>query len=210
MATEFALTHTATEPSQIIHSGSLVSLANWVNVSWFYPDNFEPKEVIETSRSFVVLGQHLVYKFQKPTTTERRAAFCEQWKRACEEIFDNQPSAHGLYHGLRLLKWVDEEPRWYKDVFHKNLNPTRPPREGDHVVIVMRRIPSSAQFSYNIRRPRTLSEDRIHAIADSLARLHQRQAGYSTSALVDPIDPLTPFSGRKFLQKSARFYYLLF
>lgn len=70
-----------------------LSLPQWLEVSWFYPEGFKREQVIETARSWVVLGNGIVYKFLKLDQTSEedpRKLFTRKWQAACEEIVDNQ------------------------------------------------------------------------------------------------------------------------
>lgn len=153
-----------------------LSLAQWLELSWFYPAGFEKERITETARAWVVLGNDVVYKFLKagseaPTPRE---AFRKRWRASCEELLDNRPFAPDLYLGLRLLRWVDDEPQWISESPGFDLNPLAAPTRADDVAIVMRRIPDADRLSHQLERRDGIPKRQISDIGRTLAAFHLR------------------------------------
>ena len=85
-----------------------LSLADWLDVAWFYPEDFRKERIVETSQSLLVFGESIVYKFLKSNTPNRTLSFGQRWAIACEEVLDNRELAPDLYLGLRLLRWIED------------------------------------------------------------------------------------------------------
>ena len=156
--------------------GERVSFAEWLEVSWFYPEGFRKEQIIETTRSWIVLGAQIVYKFLKVSEHAQadatsREFFAERWKAACEEVNDHRALAPDLYLGLRLLRWVDDEPVWISERPNDELDPFHPPLSADDVAIVMRRIPQG-QMLHKALRDQSISESEVRIIAPQLKRFH--------------------------------------
>lgn len=153
-----------------------LSLAQWLELSWFYPAGFEKERITETARAWVVLGNDVVYKFLKAGSDAAtpREAFRKRWRASCEELLDNRPFAPDLYLGLRLLRWVDDEPQWISESPGFDLNPLAAPARADDVAIVMRRIPDSDRLSHQLERREGISRRQISEIGHTLAEFHTR------------------------------------
>jgi aminoglycoside phosphotransferase family enzyme/predicted kinase len=168
-----------TDKPRLLHSGSDVPLADWLEVSWFYPQGFRKEKVVETDRSYIVIGQNVVYKFLKAAGGHTRGTFGERWQSACEEVLDNRELAPDLYLGLRMLRWIDDEPHWITELRCKDLLPESPPPDADDVVIVMRRIPAHSRLSRFVEDSREVSPMRISGLSKFLSKYykHRRRAG---------------------------------
>lgn len=160
----------------VVHSSPHLSLAQWLDLSWFYPAGFEKERITETSRAWIVLGNDVVYKFLKAGSeaSSPRESFRRRWRASCEELLDNRPFAPDLYLGLRLLRWVDDEPQWISESPGFDLNPRSAPSRADDVAIVMRRIPESARLSHQLESRRGIPRRQIAEIGRTLAAFHSK------------------------------------
>lgn len=161
------------EPTRsLIVTESPLSLPQWLEVSWFYPEGFVKERIVETERSFVVLGNGIAYKFLK-TSPERH--FSARWQAACEEVLDNISLAPELYLGLRVLRWIDDEPHWFSEYRSADLDPLRPPADADDVAIIMRRIPDGEMLHQALAAHRRRTDQTLRAAARTLRRFHEGQ-----------------------------------
>ncbi len=181
-----------------------LSLAQWLEVSWFYPAGFEKERITETSRAWIVLGNDVVYKFLKAGSdaATTREAFRKRWRASCEELLDNRPFAPDLYLGLRLLRWVDDEPQWISETPGFDLNPLAAPTSADDVAIVMRRIPDTGRLSHQLESKRGIPKRQVSHIGRTLAAFHQSiregraREGLKRSFEHDPDSALTALRDR--------------
>ena len=156
-------------------SGDL-SLAEWLDISWFYPEGFTRERIIETDRALVVIGKTLVYKFFKNSSDAASGkSFAERWQLACKEVLRNRETAPELYLGLRLLTWVDEQPVWFTELCNLELLTGTPPRDAQDVAIVMRRIPEADLLESNLADDRGISAGQINSMAGLLSSFHLRR-----------------------------------
>ncbi len=152
-----------------------LSLPQWLEVSWFYPEGFKREQVIETARSWVVLGNGIVYKFLKLDQTSEedpRKLFTRKWQAACEEIVDNQKWAPDLYLGLRLLRLSEDEPEWTSLYLPKDLNSKNIP-QGDDVAIIMRRVEEHNKLPNIANRSATQSEKALSLFSERIVEVHR-------------------------------------
>lgn len=168
------LQQAASKP-HLLHSGSDVPLSDWLEVSWFYPQGFRKDKVIETPRSYIVIGQNIVYKFLKTAEGHAQSTFAERWQSACEEVLDNRELAPDLHLGLRLLRWVDEEPHWITELRCKDLSPDSPPPDADDVALVMRRIPARSRLSHFVQEGREVSPVRLSGLCKFLSKYYRHR-----------------------------------
>jgi aminoglycoside phosphotransferase family enzyme len=165
-------------PNLLRREGGL-TLAEWLDLSWFYPDGFKKEKVLETDRSLIVFGESITYKFIKEeySVSQRGtpASFEERWKSACEEVQRNRELAPDLYLGLRVLRWIDDEPHWITEFRGKDLNPDRVPDAADEVAIVMRRIPEDSFLSNAIEVDIESVIDQGQRISRALAVFHGKR-----------------------------------
>ncbi len=122
-----------TQEHKVIATGDNLTLAEWLDVSWFYPEDFSPEKIHETQKSYIVEGQRKVLKFFKESPEN-------QWTMFCHEIVDNSSLAPNLYLGVMPLCWVDGEPSWGQLIPLGHMIVDRPPK-CDDLALVMRRIP---------------------------------------------------------------------
>ncbi len=165
--------------SQQSWARSELDLADWLELSWFYPQGFEKQEVRETRFAYVVLGESVVYKFLKPTPRSSQAvhdaSFPEIWRRVCLEIKRNRELAPELFLGVRLLRTIDNEPHWITELRSSELNPEEPPLNADQAAIVMRRIPEGHRLSEILLEEDELTHEQVAEIAKRLVRFHKRK-----------------------------------
>lgn len=158
---------------------SELDLADWLELSWFYPQGFEKQELRETRSSYVVLGESVVYKFLKLTSSSTHAlhdaGFPQIWRKVCLEIQRNRELAPDLFLGVRLLRTIDGEPHWITELRSAELNPEQPPAEADQAAIVMRRIPTSSRLSDILEQEEEITHEKISEIAKRLVRFHKRK-----------------------------------
>lgn len=156
-----------------------LALAEWLELSWFYPEDFKKEKIIETERSLIVFGQSITYKFIKEEYSVSQhgspASFEERWKSACQEVLRNRELAPDLYLGLRVLRWIDDEPHWMTEFRGKDLNPDQVPEAADEVAIVMRRIPEDSFLSNAIELDMELAIEQGRRISRSLAVFHSKR-----------------------------------
>ncbi|MFN8390329.1 MAG: hypothetical protein U0136_08575 [Bdellovibrionota bacterium] len=175
--------------SELLLRGDKVSLAEWLEVSWFYPEGFRKERVIETERSWIVLGNTIVYKFLKVpelhSAQRSREQFQARWRLACEEVLDNRALAPELYLGLRLLRWVDDEPQWISEKPSADLNPQRPPADADDVAIVMRRLNENGLLHRQLEDLEIGSERFTSAIGARLRMFHRGQRSSASPTIHD-------------------------
>ncbi len=164
-----------TPAPELIAAGQL-SFRQWLDISWFYPDGFDLEEIKETSDAWLVLGATVVYKFFKfkvgsePITDPDGFSFC--WRRICQEIRESRASAPGLYLGVRLLRWVEDEPEWVSEALPENLEGARPPRGVDHAALVLHRVLDFSRFDNVLSRVSWVPVDRCESVAKSLLKFH--------------------------------------
>ncbi len=156
-----------------------LDLADWLELSWFYPQGFEKQEIRETRTAYIVLGESIVYKFLKPELQHSQAvhdsAFSQIWRRACLEIQRNRELAPDLFLGIRVLRIIDGEPHWITELRSKNLDPSNPPMEADQVAIVMRRIPSNSTLAHLVACDEEIAYSHLEQIVKRLVRFHKRK-----------------------------------
>jgi len=164
----------SSEPT-LLHQGP-TSLAQWLEISWFYPQGFVKDVTIETSRAWISLGNGIAYKFfkldQATPGTEKEESFEQRWRLACEEINDHRDLAPNFYLGLRLLRWIDDEPQWMSEKTTRSLAPGRAPRSAQDVALVMRRIPQEQFLTESLRTGRRLPSNSIPKLARILRDFH--------------------------------------
>jgi len=175
--------------NELVLNSSTVSLPQWLEVSWFYPRGFSKERIIETPKSWIVLGREIAYKFLKVPETvpplEPKEVFRERWRLAAEEVLDNTQLAPHLYLGLRLLRWIDDEPEWMSEKPNAELDPARPPAGADDVAIVMLRIPEERMLDRALRAG-NVGERRVQAAASRLRAFHRNPRAKASSPLRDP------------------------
>ena len=173
-----------TDENRLVLNSSTVSLPQWLDVSWFYPRGFLKERIIETPKSWIVLGREIAYKFLKVPETvpplEPEEVFRERWRLAAEEVLDNAQLAPNLYLGLRMLRWIDDEPEWMSEKPNSELDPSRPPANADDVAIVMLRIPEEQMLDRALRAG-TVGERRIQSAATRLRAFHRTPRSKGTS-----------------------------
>ncbi|HQH27001.1 MAG TPA: hypothetical protein PLP17_06355, partial [Oligoflexia bacterium] len=164
------------------------SLADWLQVSWFYPRGFKREYIIETPRAYVVVGQGIVYKFIKEENADSRApgpAVLARWQSACEEVIDNLELAPDIYLGLRLLRWVDDEPFWITQVQGRDLRYRIAAEDVDELAIVMRRIPYESRLSALLDQGDELEEPRLRALIKVLSRFYEHRLRAGMQACIE-------------------------
>lgn len=152
-----------------------LSLADWLDVAWFYPEDFRKERIVETSQSLLVFGESIVYKFLKSNTPNRTLSFGQRWAIACEEVLDNRELAPDLYLGLRLLRWIEDEPHWITEYRGSDLRPAVAPEHADEVAIVMRRIPDKSKLSDYLLDNGELQLDQLQSLLSQVTRFHTRR-----------------------------------
>lgn len=167
-------------PRPPLISDSPLSLAQWLDVSWFYPDGFTKERIIETPRSWIVLGNGIAYKFLKGSPEE---GFAARWRAACEEVLDNIALAPDLYLGLRVLRWFDEEPEWTSEYRTPDLDPLRPPPHADDAAIIMRRVPEGRMLHHDLQARNSGTLRTIREAASRIRAFHSRQQAGETFPL---------------------------
>ncbi len=165
-------------PNLLRREGGL-TLAEWLELSWFYPEGFKKERVVETERSLIVFGATITYKFIKEefAVSQRGtpASFEERWKTACQEVLRNRELAPDLYLGLRVLRWIDDEPHWITEYRGKDLNPDQVPDAADEVAIVMRRIPEEYFLSSVIENDIESAIEQGARISRALTVFHRKR-----------------------------------
>jgi aminoglycoside phosphotransferase family enzyme len=181
--------------NRVLLRGESLALAEWLEVSWFYPEGFRKERIVETSRAWIVLGNTIVYKFLKVFSSSASSSvsspptsspfsgnpFPLRWQMACEEVIDNRALAPDLYLGLRLLRWIDDEPQWISEKPDTELDPRRPPAGADDVAIIMRRLPEEQLLEKRLESADETSQPLLRKIA---ARLHSFHAVHSAATPV--------------------------
>lgn len=171
-------------PIGLVRAEGALPFAEWLELSWFYPEGFRKQRIIETERSWVVCGEQIVYKFLKVpgTNADPEELFRKRWQLSCEELLDHRELAPELYLGLRLLRWVDEEPQWMSETAAADLNPLRPLPGADDVAIVMRRVPDERLLDRRLESQPEIS-------SRTLQQISQRLSAFQRSAEAAPAKP---------------------
>ena len=181
-------------------------LPRGLDVSWFYPEGFRKERVVETQRSLIVIGDSLAYKFLKPDPYSGPiVSFAERWRKACEEIRSNRELAPDLYFGVRLLRWIDEEPQWITEYRGNDLDPNNAPLDADEVAIVMQRIPAGVRLPEILLREEVLSRKQIGDVVDILANFHMRRKREAIRYFVDDPEARIDSLEDRVLGESDRF-----
>ncbi|MCB0324736.1 MAG: hypothetical protein KDD69_14235 [Bdellovibrionales bacterium] len=157
-------------------AGSSLSLVDWLQVSWFYPEGFQVEQVIETVRSLVVIGPSVVYKFAKLSVSPFSDSFADNWRWVCEEINRNRELSPDLFLGVRLLRWIEDEPYWMTELRVKDLDPAVPPVGADLAAVVMRRIPGASRLATRLAEDEELPFHQLRSLVSSLVRFHRSKS----------------------------------
>ncbi len=154
--------------AELLYQGAQPSLRSWLDLSWFYPLEFSKEDLIETPRSFLVIGEREVVKFRKPGLGAARhfLPFAERWRSAVREILANAEVAPGVYQGLRTFRYQDDELIWCEDVPRTDFSLDEVP-EADEVAVSLARLPSE-EFLNAALRADVADEDRLSALAERL------------------------------------------
>lgn len=182
LAPKDAVSAPAASQPVLLHQGP-TALLQWLDVSWFYPPGFTKDLTLETPTSWLALGNGIAYKFfklhQSLIDSGNQEAFQQRWRLACEEIIDHRELAADVYMGLRLLRWVDDEPQWMSEKVARSLDPARAPASANDVAVVMRRIPEQ-HFLYNrLAEPNFKTDTALDKLSARLKEFHTQSIGKS-------------------------------
>lgn len=161
-------------PSVSFHSGEL-GLADWLKLSWFYPEGFKGEELLESPRAWLVLGNGIAYKFLKSNDRPGNPAR-DRWRKSCQELIENAPLAGPVYLGLRCLLEDEDQLVWESRSRSMEEKPHQMPKNVQDVALVMRRLNIEDRLD-RLTRPSEPSGKTVFArIASALARFHETRS----------------------------------
>jgi len=164
--------------------GTELTLRSFLELSWFFPQQFKKEQFLETADNYFVVGQSDVYRFKKPSlgSSQHLDSFADRWRAACLKIADGAALASNLFLGLQLFEWSDGELVWSSFIHPVNLDPDFPPEEissQGEVAIVMRRLPAENFLDKRLAEG-TVSERDLRRILRGLGQFFRQQQIHNT------------------------------
>lgn len=165
--------HNSSRTAQVFARAGNLTLAEWLQVSWFYPEGFKKQFIKETANAHLVFGEHQILKFVKSPNASVDD-FKAKWFSACDEYADHLLLCQNLYLGLLLLRFVDGEPTWEVRNSWQSINRHITPN-ADEVVLVLHRVAERQLFASHLLRTSSKLQLKISTIASTLTKFHQQQ-----------------------------------
>jgi len=148
------------------------SLSEWLEISWFYPKDFQKKKLIDSPDRCLVVGQLLSYEFLKGLSFEQKL------EEVSRELRLNTELAPDIYLGAKLLRWIDETPHWINSssLNFKKLHGV----EADEISLVLRNVPASSILSEQINKNSIVSDASLIKLSNVLKVFYSRRARQGT------------------------------